>query len=56
MTIGMVQPPVSRLTAASVARHCGANTYQASKDSAVARLQLCVISDARACAVVSVAA
>jgi hypothetical protein len=37
---GMPQPPVSRRTAASVDRHCGAKTNQASSDSAVARLQV----------------
>src|SRR5271155_1864301 len=31
---------VSRLTVTSVERHCGANAYHASSDSAVARLQL----------------
>jgi len=51
MINGMVQPPVSRLTVASVDKHCGANTYQASKESAVARLHFCAINGARACAV-----
>src|SRR6476661_4520157 len=38
------QELVSRLTAASVEMHCGANTYQTSSDSAVASDQLCAIS------------
>src|SRR6187402_2440477 len=35
---------VSRFTTASVERHCGANTYHASNEQAVARLQLLAIT------------
>src|ERR1700679_1157644 len=38
MMIGYRQEFVSRLTVARVDRHCGANTYHASSDSAVGRL------------------
>src|SRR6476646_9970757 len=38
--------PVSRLTTDSVDRHCGANTYQASSESAVASDHDCAISGA----------
>src|ERR1700690_3616497 len=48
MRIGYRQEFVSRLTVASVDRHCGANTYHASSDSAVGRLQECAISGVRA--------
>ena len=34
--MGIFQPPVSRLTAAIVDKHCGANTNQANNESAVA--------------------
>jgi hypothetical protein len=47
----MVQPPVSRFTVAKVDRHCGANTYQASSDSAVGSDQLLAIRGDSACAV-----
>ena len=43
MISGYRQELVSRLTTTSVDRHCGANTYHASSDSAVARLQVCAI-------------
>ena len=39
MITGIFQPPVSRLTAAMVDKHCGANTNQANNESAVARDQ-----------------
>src|ERR1700723_139164 len=48
MMIGYRQEFVSRLTVASVERHCGANTYHASSDSAVGKLQDCVISGVKA--------
>src|SRR3954466_5157228 len=35
---------VSRFTTASVDRHCGAKTYQASNEQAVARLQVLAIT------------
>src|ERR1700712_3615031 len=38
------QLAVSRLTAASVEMHCGANTYQTSSDSAVANDHVCAIN------------
>src|SRR6202023_1032639 len=38
------QELVSRLTTASVDRHCGANTYQASSDRPVATLQPCAMT------------
>src|ERR1700690_649467 len=43
MRIGYRQELVSRRTVASVDRHWGANTYQASKDNAVGMLQECAI-------------
>ena len=48
--MGIFQPPVSRLTAAIVDKHCGANTNQANKESAVAKDQLAEISGTRASA------
>jgi hypothetical protein len=54
--MAMRQPPVSRRIVASVDRHMGANTYHMSSESAVARLQLCVISGISACAVSSAVA
>ena len=39
MMAGIFQPPVSRLTAAMVDKHCGAKTNQANSESAVAKDQ-----------------
>src|ERR1700730_236749 len=38
------QELVSRFTVANVDKHCGANTYHASRDSAVGRLHDCAIN------------
>ena len=50
MIAGIFQPPVSRLTAAIVERHCGAKTNHANKESAVANDQLVEISGIKASA------
>src|SRR5476651_2509308 len=44
MMTGWRQPPVSRRVTDSVATHCGANTYQASRAHAVASDQVCEMS------------
>src|SRR3990167_5250728 len=53
MISGAFQPPVSRLTVAMVDRHCGAITYQANNDSAVARLHWLAIIGVSNCAAAS---
>src|SRR5512139_1413003 len=47
MISGYRQEFVSRFTTTSVERHCGANTYHASSDRAVARLHVWAIIGAR---------
>src|SRR5690348_11532728 len=48
MISGYFQELVSRLTTARVERHCGANTYQASRLAPVARLQLLAMTGSSA--------
>src|SRR5678815_941055 len=48
MISGERQDLVSRFTTASVDRHCGANTYQASRLAPVARLQVLEITGSSA--------
>lgn len=50
MMMGIFHPPVSRLTVAMVERHWGANTNQANKDNAVAKLHVEEIKGTRALA------